>query len=291
MILATGTSAIGPPRTRTRPTPSAASRSPALGSRGSLRPVRVTLGTGTSEWRPASAAGRSRSARRTITASPHRRARAIETGSTRRTPVAAIRPRLVRAQTLVFRGAGQHPSCPGAWHLPSRLTKARVSAPRPVVAELAAFAGRAPCTSRTTWSPRSRPAASVSSAGASPPIAVPAIGLIALLALRARREVDHVVEVATLLRPLRRALTLDHADETNLPYPPPHDIQRLHQTRETITRDLQRFAHALGFGPRSQIDRLSRFGAGRLAAFLAGRRRLVRRGLCFGGLAPRRLCG
>jgi hypothetical protein len=86
-------------------------------------------------------------------------------------------------------------------------------------------------------------------------IAIATIGSTPLRALRPRRHFHGVEEFATLLRAVRRSLALENAHQADLPRAPADDIESLHHAREPVALNLQRGAHGLRLGPRSQVER------------------------------------
>jgi hypothetical protein len=67
----------------------------------------------------------------------------------------------------------------------------------------------------------------------------------------AGQHVDGVIEVALLLDPGELLLALDHAHEAHAVRTATHDLERLHQASQAITRHLHGRGHCLGDGPRS----------------------------------------
>jgi len=105
--------------------------------------------------------------------------------------------------------------------------------------------------------------AAIAPTRAAPSVAVERI----TLALLTRHQIDQVKELAALLGALRSSLALHDAHEPHLTGPASHDVESLHQTRETITFELQSSADRLGLGAFAQ----SRLGSGSFGSRFDGR--------------------
>lgn len=191
-------------------------------------------------------------------------------------------PALALTTTVVWR-TGQGPTSTPTRHLATAFAAITIPA-RPIVAELSATAAlgtsaKASGAARTT-APRT--ATTIAAAWSATTIAIPAVERVAL-ALRPRHQVDHVEELAALLRTLRSVLALEHAHQADLPNPPAGHVQGLHQARKAVALHLQSSTDSLGFGALAQRwfwRGLGRRSVGRcLASSLDTRRRSVGRGL------------
>jgi hypothetical protein len=94
---------------------------------------------------------------------------------------------------------------------------------------------------------------------------------IALLALRARHQIDRVEKLAALLRSLGCIFALQHANQANLCHAFADDIQRLHQTGKPVALNLKLGTNGLrlGTGPENHRDRSSLAGSLVTGRFLA----------------------